>query len=605
MKKRVIAMLLIGAMVLATAAGCGSQNSGGTGNTDNQSTQGKAGSQGTQGNLGDASTGADSGTPASTESDKSLTAADTGIEPGDFSEHLTISLWMLADDYKGYYSDYSENPVVAWLEDKFNVTFEMQQPAVGSEQEQFNLMIGTGEYTEIFMNTYSQDSVDVLYDDGVIQDLAPYLETYAPNYYKYLHTNEVASKTAYNDEGQMFLVANTADRGQLMWGGLAYRRDILETMTGGNVAFPSGGEDPATIADWDYMLELMHEYFESAGITDYACLIIPSSGYFATGDLLDGFGTGGDYFIDGDTVKYGPVTDGFYNYLVKMKEWYDKGYVYKDFASRTQDPMYLPNTALTYGGAAGVWYALTSQLGDAMSMPEYNLEMLVNPIISPLDEENGAEYQHALMMIASNEVKGNITDGFACSSECSEEKIIRWLQICDYLYTEEGGMAKSYGLTKEQAKGNEIYEKLGLTDGAYWYDEEGNFTYNPLLDPFGEATYAADTLRAMRFPGLDLYEIYNGLANEDDITASDIWTSGGYENVFPLGASMTVDESNTYNGLVTSITDYINSMVPKLIIGTEPLTKESFDAYVKQVYALGLDTCLEIKQAEYDRYMAK
>ena len=48
------------------------------------------------------------------------------------------------------------------------------------------------------------------------------------------------------------------------WGGLVYRRDILETMTGGNIAFPSGNDEPTTVEDMDYMLELMKQY--AAGV---------------------------------------------------------------------------------------------------------------------------------------------------------------------------------------------------------------------------------------------------------------------------------------------------------------------------------------------------
>lgn len=140
-------------------------------------------------------------------------------------------------------------------------------------------------------------------------------------------------------------------------GGLVYRRDILETMTGGNVAFPSGSEEPTTIADWEYMLELMKQYFTAAGLPDYACLILPATGYFSTGELISGFGIGGtDYLKEDGSVGYGIAEDNFYNYLVKMKEWYAKGYIYADFAGRSQDLFYLPNTALTYGGSAGIWF---------------------------------------------------------------------------------------------------------------------------------------------------------------------------------------------------------------------------------------------------------
>ena len=89
-------------------------------------------------------------------------------------------------------------------------------------------------------------------------------------------------------------------------------------MTGGNVEFPSGNDQPVTVDDWDYMLGLMKQYFENSGMPDYACLIIPAKGYFDSGELLSGFGTTGTYMVIDDTVYFGPYTDNFYNYLSKM-----------------------------------------------------------------------------------------------------------------------------------------------------------------------------------------------------------------------------------------------------------------------------------------------
>lgn len=100
-----------------------------------------------------------------------------------------------------------------------------------------------------------------------------------------------------------------------------YRRDILETMTGGQVAFPSGTEDPSTIEDWEYMLDLMKKYFDASGMPETAGLIIPATGYFSTGELMAGFGIGGVDYIDNDgKAKYGIAEDTLYNYLTKMRE---------------------------------------------------------------------------------------------------------------------------------------------------------------------------------------------------------------------------------------------------------------------------------------------
>ena len=70
----------------------------------------------------------------------------------DLSEHVTVTMWLFPDDYT-YYSSYSDNPVVQYLNEKFNMTMDFQMPPMGSEQDQFNLVIGTGEYTDLFAVT--------------------------------------------------------------------------------------------------------------------------------------------------------------------------------------------------------------------------------------------------------------------------------------------------------------------------------------------------------------------------------------------------------------------------------------------------------------------
>ena len=50
----------------------------------------------------------------------------------DLDEHIDITLWLFPDDY-AYYSSYSDNPVVKYLNDTFNVTLDFQMPPMGSE----------------------------------------------------------------------------------------------------------------------------------------------------------------------------------------------------------------------------------------------------------------------------------------------------------------------------------------------------------------------------------------------------------------------------------------------------------------------------------------
>ncbi|MBN2222956.1 MAG: hypothetical protein JW708_12165, partial [Vallitaleaceae bacterium] len=268
----------------------------------------------------------------------------------DFSEAAEYSYWLYATP-GDYNSDYNLNPVVQYLNKKFNMTLSFQQPSAGTETDSLSLMLGTGEYTDIIDSVYYSGSINQLYEDGVIIDIAQYLD-YMPNFKALLDQDETFRKNSLNDEGQLLRLPILQTVNENMWGGLVYRRDILETMTGNNVAFPSGNAEPTTIADWEYMLPLYKMYFEASGMPEFAPLILPAKGYFDSGELLTGFGTAASYFIKDGKVAYGPMEDGFYNYLSKMKEWYELGYIYKDFASRTNDLFYLPNTALTYGAAA-------------------------------------------------------------------------------------------------------------------------------------------------------------------------------------------------------------------------------------------------------------
>ena len=261
----------------------------------------------------------------------------------DFSQHETFTVWLQSDTYD-YYADYSENPVVRFLDNKFNVTLEYQQPPAGTEQDAMSLMFGTGEYTDMVDMSYYTGSIEELYQDGSIIDIAEYLD-YMPNLKKLLESDDGYRKTFYDDEGKILTLRTVNTSDELAWGGPVYRKDIIQSMTGDAIAFPSGSDMPTTIEDWEYMLPLFVSYFTEAGVPDYAALILPPNGMFGYSEIINGFGASNTYFVEDGKVKYGPMEDGFYNYLVKMNEWFDKGYIYKDFASRT-DPFYLPNTAL-------------------------------------------------------------------------------------------------------------------------------------------------------------------------------------------------------------------------------------------------------------------
>ncbi|NLO83819.1 MAG: extracellular solute-binding protein [Clostridiales bacterium] len=521
-------------------------------------------------------------------------------ETMDYSNHEEFSFWTFSTPSE-YYASYADNPVVKYLNEKFNVTLAYEQPVSGTEADSLGLMFGTGQYTDVINVATYTGSVKQLYEDGVIIDLAEYLD-YMPNLKQRIDADEGLKRHLFDDDGHMFELPEVADEAEAVWGGLVYRRDILETMTGGNVQFPSGNDDPTTVEDWDYMLPLLKAYFEAAGMQDYAVLIIPYYGYCPYGELMSGFGfTGSDYYVKDGQVRHGYMDDGFYDYLKKMNEWYEAGYIYQDFVSRVNDMFYLPNTSLTYGGAAGIWYGLSGQIGTSMSMPEYGLEMDVRPVASPLNGDITAKDMLPRVQ-ATYEASGK---GSVVTTACTN--VPKLLSILDYMYSDEGGMLRKYGLTKEQIpSGDTLFAKYGLEDGAYWFEGD-TLVINPLFDLVGGTLQQGD-LTGTRIPGYTINSYARHAFGETTELGDRVWRqyddAAGLEWI-PASLSYSTEDDKVVTTADINIQEYAHSAIPGFIMGTEEITQESFAAFKDQLNSYGMQECIEINQAAYERYLAR
>ena len=516
----------------------------------------------------------------------------------DWTTHETFTWWTnsAANDY---YASYIDNPVIKYLEEKFNVTFVFEEPVSGSEVDSLSLMFGTSQYTDLVAMNQYQGSWDELLEDGVIIDIADYLD-YMPNLCTRMEADPGYKTALYNDEGQILSINSYPEESTKPWCGLVYRRDILEEMTGGNVQFPSGKDEPETIADWDYMLPLFKEYFEKLGLVEYAPLILPYNGYFPAAELTDSYGVYPyNFYVDETTVYFGPAQDGWREYLGKMNEWYKAGYIYQDFASRTQDMFFQPNTSLLYGNAAGIWMGMLSHLGDVMSDPASDVVYDVRPLKSPTAEGRTSADQ---IKHTSPPSQGSGLIYILTTACKNPEKL---LAILDYMYSDEGGMLTMYGLTKDQIPADDtIYAANGLDEGAYWFDSSGSFVYNPLMDAVGGSLQSA-YFAGEKIPGY-IRNSYKTLAAADEVkNAYDKWCGGDDLTVkMPMpGISLTDEEEAATKGITMDLFLYTVELAPQFIVGTKSLDDESWNNYLAELEAIGLSLMLETNQTGYDRYL--
>lgn len=164
------------------------------------------------------------------------------------------------------------------------------------------------------------------------------------------------------------------------------------------------------------------------------------------------------------------------------------------------------------------------------------------------------------------------------------------------------------GLTAEQGAADDpVYVAAGLEDGVYWFDDNGEFVRNSNLHSEG-GTVDAGQMSGSRMIGL--YDIYyeNMHSRPEAKQADALWHQHwGDEGALPtsLTMSMSVKDSETYASNNVMILDHVNSMVPKFIMGTVPLNEDSWDEYVNQLKAYGIEENIELQQKAYDAYLAR
>ena len=169
-------------------------------------------------------------------------AADSTVgttETAQTAEGPVQAAYPLADGDKTltvYMKDATSGAVGNWenikafqvAAEKLGVTIEFIHPAVGSESDQFNLMIASGEYPDVILWDFRSSAMglDQLVDAGVLLDMNDLIRTYAPNYLSVLEGNETFRKEATSNNGEYLAMYSFSGRAPVS-SGPAVRADLL------------------------------------------------------------------------------------------------------------------------------------------------------------------------------------------------------------------------------------------------------------------------------------------------------------------------------------------------------------------------------------------
>lgn len=577
MKTRKFLALLLTCMIASSAlAAC---NSGSTGSSSGTESSGATSSEAE-------SSGEESGsTTAELTSD--VVNGETNQQTYPLTEEtVTLTYWYPNAGSMAELADFNDSYFFKWYEELTNVHIDFIVPAAGSEAEAFQLLFASDSMPDMVYSypnqtTYSyRAGQDKAIEDGYFIDIAEYLD-YAPNYLSWLANNDDLRKASYSDTGKLYG----------MWGvwsgmdsehtyadyGLAIRQDFLDKV---------GMEVPTTYSEWEAVLTA---FKDELGIQ--APLYTSKFG-IDMGEMMAGYDTAPYWYQRDGVIQYGPMDDGYRDYLVMMHDWYEKGLLDPDFATRSSSGVTADNDMIL-NDKVGALTDYGTRLGDTYvsrgaTNTDFNLVGAPQPTKDPDDPTyvEPAYRDNTYTMMVSG-----VCNSVSADSE-NIELAVRWL---DGFYAEEIALNANYG--------TEEYE------GTVWHNDDTTST-GRIIDydyrysnPDGKSSGMILVEYSAKNPPVRYEGMQVECSPQVKKDGYEIWKLYEPVNAVPTRITPTSEEGTEFASLYTDIETYVQECNVKFIMGQMSL--DDYDSYRDTLTQMGIDRCIELRQAALDRYNAR
>lgn len=475
----------------------------------------------------------------------------------------TLTYWCeLPSSIATDVTNFGETAFAKDLQEKTGIKIEYIHPAAGTAKESLQLLMASGKMPDMIQTGWLSLGPQSYIDNKQIYSLNSIMESgYTPNFMKFLNENEDIKKMVKTDAGQFYafpFVRN--DDVLLSYSGYVFRKDWLEA---------DGLEVPETIEEWDEVLASFKKRCDTPmAITGY------SFKFFASG--FDAYY--GEYIKD-EEVVYGPTEKNFKAYLEKMHEWYEKGYIDKNYAiadaANINANILNDKSGVTFtsgGGGMGAFFA-------AKKGTEFDLAAAPYPTTKKGEPAK----------FGAKELKYGVS-AVAITTSCKNPALAA--RFLDYGYSEEGRMTYNFG--KEGSSYNMVNGYPTYVDEIK-ANAEGK-SMSQMLAHNCLAGASGPFVQDKRY-----LEQYYGTPQQQDAVAK--WASCEMQKYSVPQIILTADEKDDYTAIMGEIGTYVDEMVNKFISGKESLDK--FDEFVAEIKNLGIDDALAIKQAAYERYLSR
>jgi len=447
--------------------------------------------------------------------------------------------------------------VKQYIYDQCGIVFNTQIAPSTNQTELLNLALADGAVDCFDAGALGQGGALTLYNLGITENLAPYLDDY-PNVKNVwmVAGQEMSdilwSKVTTDDGAIVAIPTSNASSGNCVY----VREDILNAL---------GIAIPTTIDELEACLEAV-----KAAYPDMIPMLFDSAaGYEALAAGFTGEGWSNYYINEEGKVDLYVNAPGMEEYIAKMADWYAKGYIYKEYAGLTDG-----NVTRELIGSGRV-FAFAGWHSNVTGQ-KTNLESSCNGRMIPLQDLQGpAGYARTM---------GAASDGGLVIVKGTDEATIR--AILAYLDWEfaslDNYMTALYGIIgvdrQEGAPGEAV-------------DVKWDYCADYLVCPMFAFTMQMDSSDPN---SVDSYWYYkNMLLDASKSTQND------YVNV-----SSSLDL--TYLSDDTPVDDVArmkSEELTKFIMGARPMTE--YADFVAEMEKAGSNEVLDFINAAYEDYLAK
>jgi len=531
MKRKVVSLMLVSAMVAGMLAGCGSDSGSNKGGS-------------------------------STETGSAAEASSSGETADDADDKSPITFeYFNADGKNGNW----DNPVAKAITEATGVTLDVSYPVAsqGDAKEDVALMIANDEYPDMI---YAKGSATDLYQAGALIDMTDLIEKYGPNIKKMYGAEMEKLKWSQDDPGIYQLsyagvnqkTLTTGGSCQIQWAALKendykYPKtlDEYEKMIKSYLAAHPKTEDgldmigiTMSASDWHWMITLGNP----AGL------------------IADASPDNGQWIIDDEyNVHYKHVTDEEKEYFKWLCRMYNEGILDPNFATQTDDD-YIAKVA------SGRVVAIT----DA----EWHYSQCEATLVA--DGKVDQTYVGLPVTLREDQVEKALlyqgtTVGWGIGITKSCEDPVRAIKFLDYLCSDEGQILYHWGIEGEnyflddngqpyrtdeevaKAQSDPDYAKnTGIDNytgfpiyGTGSYSEDG-FPYTPTTKESVIANYNTAEKEGCEAMGFEMLTDMFAQPEEFDLLPySALWA---YQQPQELAEKQTILDEIAWPGLVKCVT---------------------------------------------------